>query len=127
MMVTIGDEEARGLLEEERTRLQQIRMALAGESLDRATEEQALAELSAVDQHPADVGSEMFERSKDQSILQHIDEQLADVEHAAQRLQKGTYGTCEACGRPIDEDRLRARPAARFCIDDQARRERTGT
>ncbi|HSJ50034.1 MAG TPA: TraR/DksA C4-type zinc finger protein [Actinomycetota bacterium] len=125
-MVTIGDEEARTLLEEERTRLQQIRTALSGESPDGPLEEQALAELSVVDQHPADVGTEMFERSRDLSILQHIDDQLADVEHAVERLRKGTYGTCEACGRPIDEDRLRARPAARFCVDDQALREKAG-
>ena len=47
-----------------------------------------------------------------------------DVEHALKRLDDGTYGTCEACGKPIDGGRLEAMPAARFCLDDQSTAER---
>ena len=115
---------ARTALHEERARLQQIRAGLAGEAVDGVSEQDALAELSFVDQHPADIGTETFEREKDLSILEHVDAQLADVDRALGRIDDGSYGTCEACGREIDEDRLRARPAARFCIDDQAKAER---
>jgi RNA polymerase-binding transcription factor DksA len=74
--------------------------------------------------HVADAGSEMFERSRDLSIMGDIDSQLADIEHAEARLSSGTYGTCEACGQKIDPERLDARPAARFCIADQESAER---
>jgi RNA polymerase-binding transcription factor DksA len=124
-MATLDEGEARALLDEERVRLQQIRMALSGESPDGMTPGQALDELSLVDQHPSDVGTETFERERDRTILEHVDAQLADVDRAAERLELGAYGLCEACGRPIDADRLRARPAARFCVADQARVERS--
>lgn len=123
MAVSFDETQVRVLLQEERTRLQQIRASLQAEPLDGDSREQALGELSMVDQHPADVATETFEREKDMSILEHIEGQLTDVDRALGRLEQGSYGTCEACGRPIDEDRLRARPAARFCIDDQARAE----
>lgn len=124
MSVTLGGDEVRMLLQEERVRLQQIRASLQSEPLEGGTNERAPTELSSVDQHPADVGTETFEREKDASILEHVDAQLTDVDRALARLENGSYGTCEACGRPIDEDRLRARPATRFCIDDQAMAER---
>jgi len=47
-----------------------------------------------------------------------------DEIHAAQaRLETGTFGVCELCGRPIDLARLRAIPAARYCLPCQARQE----
>jgi RNA polymerase-binding transcription factor DksA len=122
--MTIEASEARALLNDERARLQQIRDSLALEGGENVAEEDQLGELSLADQHPADVGTETFEREKDFSILERVDGQLTDVEHALKRVDDGTYGTCEACGRPIDDDRLRARPAARFCLEDQARVER---
>jgi RNA polymerase-binding transcription factor DksA len=124
MMTSLGEEEARVLLQEEQARLQQIRVSLQTEPLDGGPEERAIVELSFDDQHPADVATDTFEREKDMSILEHVDAQLSDVDRALGRLEQGTYGTCEACGRPIDEDRLRARPAVRFCIEDQEMAER---
>ncbi|MDQ3107930.1 MAG: TraR/DksA C4-type zinc finger protein [Actinomycetota bacterium] len=50
--------------------------------------------------------------------------ELADVEHALHRIDDGTYGTCEACGKPISDERLAALPATRFCVDDQVQAER---
>ena len=57
-------------------------------------------------------------------IINDIDAQLSDIEHAEARLSNGTFGTCEACGKSIDPERLSARPATRFCIDDQIGVER---
>jgi RNA polymerase-binding transcription factor DksA len=41
---------------------------------------------------------------------------MADVEHALGRFNDGTYGTCEACGRPIPFERLEVIPQARHCV-----------
>jgi RNA polymerase-binding protein DksA len=114
-------EQARKRLAEEQERLRGIKQELdeaRGES-----EEDSLQELSSYDQHPADIATETFEREKDLSILDQVEGELADVEYALQRLDAGTYGTCDACGKPIGDDRLEAMPAARFCIDDQAQAE----
>ena len=94
------------------------------EGLTSESEEESLSELSSLDQHQADVGTETFNRERDLSILERVEAELADVEHALQRLDDGTFGTCEACGRPIDEARLEAMPATRFCLEDQAMAER---
>ncbi|MDP9388478.1 MAG: TraR/DksA C4-type zinc finger protein [Actinomycetota bacterium] len=113
---------ARSLLGEERERLEALRSDFDG--LNAESEEESLAELSSVDQHQADVGTETFNRERDLSILERVEAELADVEHALRRLDEGTYGVCEACGKPIDDTRLEAIPAARFCLDDQAAAER---
>jgi RNA polymerase-binding transcription factor DksA len=115
---------ARELLEQERVRLSSVREGLDIENPSDETENQTMGELSDIDQHQADVGTETFEREKDYSILERVEAELADVEHALKRLDDGTYGTCEACGKPIGDDRLQAMPAARFCVDDQQLAER---
>ena len=45
-----------------------------------------------------------------------------DVERALVKLDEGSYGTCDVCGRPIAEARLEALPWAVLCVEDQARR-----
>ena len=111
---------ARKLLSDEKKRLQGLLETLGAD----ADEDWSGSEVSMTDQHPADLGTERFERDKDMSIRTGIEAELGDVVHALRRLEEGGYGTCEACGRPIAEARLKARPAARFCVEDQARAER---
>ena len=113
---------ARTRLDEERSRLGGIRDGFVADGLTSESEDESLGELSS--QHQADVGTETFNRERDLSILERVQAELADVEHALQRLDDGTYGTCEACGTVIDDSRLEALPAARFCLEDQATAER---
>ena len=113
---------ARGRLEAERERLEEVRGTL--DDLRDESEQENLSELSGADQHQADVGSETFEREKDLSILEQVEAELADVARALERLDDGSYGMCEACGKPIGDERLEAGPAARFCLQDQSVAER---
>jgi len=117
-------DEARRRLEAERARLTEVKNDFDVDNLTDESEDENLSELSSVDQHQADVGTETFEREKDLSILEQIEAELADVEHALKRLDDGTYGTCEVDGKPIPEERLEAMPAARFCLEHQAEAER---
>jgi RNA polymerase-binding protein DksA len=48
-------------------------------------------------------------------------EALAEIEAALTRIDDGTYGVCEECGRPIPVERLRAMPATRYCVACQER------
>lgn len=124
---TIGlmePDDARARLASEQERLDRLREGFDADGLTSESEEASLGELSTMDQHQADVGTETFNREADLSILEQVQAELADVEHALRRLDEGTYGTCEACGRPIDDARLQAVPATRFCLEDQAMAER---
>ena len=115
---------ARQRLADERARLDGVRSTFDVEGLADESESDSLGELSSYDQHQADVGTETFEREKDLSILEQVEAELADVEHALRRLDDGTYGTCEVCGTAIPDERLEAMPAARLCLEHQAEAER---
>lgn len=82
-----------------------------------------LQEDGTIDNHPADLGSEMFEREKDLGLLTGCQRQLTDVKAALARLEDGTFGVCEDCGGQIGEARLEVFPFVRTCIDCQQRRE----
>ena len=115
---------ARQRLADERERLNGVRATFDDEGLTEQSESDSVGELSSYDQHQADMGTETFEREKDLSILEQVEAELADVEHALRRLDDGTYGTCEVCGKQIPEERLEALPATRLCLEDQAEAER---
>jgi len=110
---------ARKLLEEERSRLQEVREGILREESGADD-----GELSSIDQHPGDLGSETFEHEKNLSLLEQVNDELLQIEAALHRLEQGAYGVCQACGRKIAEERLEALPATRFCVDDQAKAER---
>lgn len=80
-------------------------------------------ELSNLDQHPGDTGTETFEREKDMAILGTLEDQIKEVDKALVRVDDGTYGVCEKCGKPIAEERLEVVPTARYCVEDQGARE----
>lgn len=114
----------RRLLEAERARLEQLQGQFEGQGLRQRSGREDLSSLSAVDQHPADQGTETFDRERDLSIRDQVEGELAEVDMALRRLDEGTYGRCEACGRPIGAERLGAAPATRLCLDDQRQLER---
>lgn len=111
--------EARTKLEAERERL----VALHDEEEDASglDEEQAESsgELADYDQHPGDMGTETFERTKELAVQDQLDARISDVDAALERIEEGTYGRCEACGKEIEPERLAARPATRYCLEHQ--------
>ncbi|MDF2962315.1 MAG: molecular chaperone DnaK [Paenibacillus sp.] len=72
-------------------------------------------ELSSYDNHPADLGTEMFERSKDIALNENRERHLSDVTEALQRMENGKYGLCDTCGAPIPFERLQAVPTTLYC------------
>jgi DnaK suppressor protein len=48
----------------------------------------------------------------------------AKIEAALERLERGTFGTCESCGQPIAAARLKARPVTTLCIDCKTEAEK---
>jgi RNA polymerase-binding transcription factor len=78
-------------------------------------------ELSHVDQHLADEGTDLFESERDQGRLEQLREELAAIERAEKRLEEGTYGLSVESGQPIPDERLELMPWAERTVDEQAR------
>ena len=105
-----------------RNRLLKLDARLRG---DEATlEEEARAEtggasggdLSNTPMHPADLGTAEYMQELDATLYENEDHLRTEVEAALGRIDAGTYGTCERCGRPIAAQRLDALPYVRHCI-----------
>ncbi len=71
----------------------------------------------ADDEHDPEGSSTAFERQHVAALMGQAAGQLADIARAMQRLDDGSYGICERCGRVIGAGRLAARPTAVRCID----------
>ena len=104
----------RDLLEQERRRTQEQIDSLRRD-FDAVVE--ASLDSNADDEHDPDGSTIAFERSQVDAVLQQARRNLAELDAAQTRLEQGTYGTCENCGRPIAPGRLEARPVARTCIE----------
>ncbi|KIL41765.1 molecular chaperone DnaK [Gordoniibacillus kamchatkensis] len=73
------------------------------------------AELSTYDNHPADIGTETYERAKDIALTESAEHQLEQVNTALENIEQGAYGICKTCGAPIGYDRLEAIPTTEYC------------
>ncbi|WP_174615690.1 TraR/DksA C4-type zinc finger protein [Virgibacillus ihumii] len=78
---------------------------------------ESMHELSSYDNHPGDMGTEMFEREKDTALNEHAEKELEDINAALHALENGTYGICAECGRDIPYERLAAMPTADRCLE----------
>lgn len=63
-----------------------------------------------------EVADKLEEYEGNNNILAQLDNQLIEVNAALDRIEKGTFGICEKCGKPIEKDRLEANPSARLSI-----------
>jgi RNA polymerase-binding transcription factor len=81
-------------------------------------------ELSHVDQHLADAGSELFETEREAGLATQLREELAAVERAEQRLAEGKFGLSVESGEPIPDERLERMPWAERTVEEQARYDR---
>lgn len=55
-------------------------------------------------------------RDNESAIFSDLEAQYDSVVAALERIEKGTYGTCEVCGEKIEEARLVADPSATTCV-----------
>lgn len=77
-----------------------------------------------LDDEVADAGTSTFEREKDLSIENNVRDLLQKIDRALERMDAGTYGVCERCGKPIPKARIKALPYADLCIADAQARSR---
>lgn len=77
------------------------------------------SELSVVDNHPADIATEVFMRGMSVGDKVRDEAHLADIDEALHAIQSGSYGTCRRCEQSIAFERLSAVPTAMYCVTCQ--------
>jgi RNA polymerase-binding transcription factor DksA len=116
-----------------RAELTAIRAQLINELAEmRAAYDRSLADLTELQlssgdgagDDQADAGSKTFEREQEQSIAANRLDLMTQMQHAVERIDAGTYGYCESCGKPIPKARLKAFPAATLDVACKEREER---
>src|ERR671935_736380 len=80
--------------------------------------------IGSADNHLAETATVTLDREIDYTLEDNALHVLRAIDAALKRIDDGTYGTCERCGRPIEPERLEMLPYATLCIDDKRREER---
>jgi DnaK suppressor protein len=106
-------ERARELLLAERRRAWELTAALEREFADLA---EAASAAGTDDEHDPEGATLAFERQHTAALLDQARDQIAAIDAALAKLDDGSYGTCERCGRRISDERLIARPTAGTCV-----------
>jgi len=101
--------EIRNILEKERKRLQE---ELGMHTESNLTGDRAISSYNK----KIEAADQLSELERGRAIDQKLNQQLAEIEHALEKIEKGTYGFCDGCGQPIDPERLKALPHTAFCL-----------
>lgn len=103
-------------LDLQRRRLEKMLRQLAeGASPERENLRDSTQELSVLDNHPADVGTENYMAGLGTGLDMNTQNVADKIKSALERLKRGSYGICRVCGKNIDSRRLEALPYADTC------------
>lgn len=80
-------------------------------------------DIALADQHPADVASETEARELDVARQTMFEARIGLIDEALDRLERGEYGRCIVCRKPIPEERLELVPETPYCVEDAEREQ----
>lgn len=86
-----------------------------GNITNHTSERYTSGELSSYDNHPADIGTEVYIQDMQNSLTNHEEGKLNNIEDALYKIENGTYGICDICHQQIDKDRLDILPETNLC------------
>ena len=104
-------------LQEIRRTLNQERSRLTQKVEDRIEQDEGDREELNPDR--SDLAADFIGRDRRSALLSIESDMLRQVEEALLRLDKGTYGRCQECGKSVDPERLKALPYAELCMQCQ--------
>lgn len=116
--------------------MERLRRLLEGEretylrqAMDLAAEAEALASDreqgdTQFDEESGEGDTLNIERERDLALSASARAAVEEIDRALRRMDAGTYGICERCGKKITVARLEALPYAALCIDCKSREER---
>ncbi|GAB6931369.1 hypothetical protein JCM10914A_53520 [Paenibacillus sp. JCM 10914] len=124
-MTTITNQQLKSLRQRLLEDKDQLKSQLASQEEDHQSNSlrDSTGELSAADNHPGDVGTEVFERGRDLALQDKLQQELDETVEALKRIDQGDYGTCAQCGKDIPYERLDALPSTAYCIEHTPRRD----
>lgn len=85
--------------------------------------EYSSTELSNYDNHPADLGSELYSVEMNMALKVHEQSKLNDINNALKKFENGSYGKCEKCKKEIEYERLEVLPSAKLCLECEKDKE----
>ena len=88
---------------------------LFGNTTNHTSERYTSGELSSYDNHPGDIGTDLYMQDMQNSLTTHEKGKLNEIDAALYRIENGTYGVCEQCNQNISEDRLDILPETNLC------------
>lgn len=103
------------LINERKRVLDLLNQMEKNETIDSSSE--ISSELSFYDNHPADLGSQLFDMERGMALKEHEITILKKIEESIKNIENGKYGVCSRCGREIPEDRLKFIPYTEYCSD----------
>jgi DnaK suppressor protein len=77
-----------------------------------------------VTNHLGDDSDVVYEQERLLTIRDQLADRKSEIEHALNKMDRGTYGICENCRQPIAPDRLEALPFVSLCIRCQEQHDR---
>jgi RNA polymerase-binding transcription factor len=98
-----------------------LRITRAAEEDERTRTEQ---DADFTEHDAGDMSRDIFDREVDATIVEQVEQRLAIVERALQKIEEGTYGLSDVSGEPIPRGRLEAVPEAIRTVEEQQRFER---
>lgn len=106
--------------------LEEFRKALEEEqqSIHKEIEEEKNRRVDVINPDRSDLAQFYDRKQRESAILDGLEDRLAKVKGALHRLEDGTYGRCQRCGKLISPERLKAMAYATLCVDCQAELER---
>jgi DnaK suppressor protein len=108
-------------LVDERERLSE---EIAGLDADLSESLEDSSEESPYDQHMAETAGVTLDREIDLTLEENARTRIGQIDRALRKLDNGSFGTCDKCGQPIGEERLKVAPFAALCIDCKRLEER---
>lgn len=95
-----------------------------GDSLKKSLKDSS-GDLSGYSFHMADMATDLYEREFSLQLAETERERLYELDKAIRRIDEGTFGQCEECGKDIRKQRIKAMPEAENCIECQEEKERS--
>lgn len=117
-MRNLNVDKYRTILEKERQRLRG-EVDIMEDQIGNGRSGMGQSELADYDNHPADMGTDTFEKEKDVALLDNLRAMLGRIDEVLGKIDRGTYGECDRCGREITIARLDAIPWALYCLECQ--------
>ncbi len=106
----------KGLLLKKRAELVEEIESIKSTDMNTTTKE-ASGDHSSYAYHMADQGTDNMQREKSFLYAQRNGRLIYHIDMALERIEDGTFGLCQSCGKQITRERLEAVPHARLCIE----------